>query len=89
MAYSSSEKKALYDVFCQARKRSNLLTLYDRGQLLGCILLDAHKNCLVARCLLKDTVFAGEAFKEAVEKVLKTRYPDHAVCLDLKAYPIS
>lgn len=89
MAYCSAEKKEFYDVFCQARKRSNLMALYDQGQLLGCLLLDPHKKYLVVYCLLKDTVFAGEDMKDAIEKVLKPRYPEHTVCLSLKAYPIS
>ncbi len=89
LAYCSAEGKEIYDVFFQARKRSNLLALYDQGQLLGCLLLDAHKKYLVACCLLKDTVFAGEDMKDAIEKVLKTRYPEQTVCLVLKSYPIS
>ena len=89
MAYCSAEKKEFYDVLCQARKRSHMLALYDQGQLLGCLLLDIHKNSLVACCLLKDTVFAGEDMKDAIEKVLKPRYPEHKICLSMKSYPIS
>ncbi len=89
MAYSSAEKKDFYDVFCQARKRSNLLALYDQGQLLGCLLLETHKNCLAACCLLKDNVITGEDVKETIGNVLKERYPDYTVCLVLKSYPIS
>ena len=89
LAYCSVEKKEFYDVFCQARKRSNLLALYDQGQLLGCLLLDAHKKHLVACCLLKDSVFTGEDMKDAIEKVLKSRYPEHTICLSMKSYPIS
>ena len=89
MAYCSAEKKEFYDVFFQARKRSNLLALYDQGQLLGCLLLDPHKKYLVVNCLLKDTVFPGEDMKDAIEKVLKPRYPEHTVCLSLKSYPVS
>ena len=66
-----------------------MLALYDQGQLLGCLLLDVHKNSLVACCLLKDTVFAGEDMKDAIEKVLKLRYPEHKICLSMKSYPIS
>lgn len=89
MAYCSAEKIEFYDVFCQARKRSNVLALYDQGQLLGCLLLDTHKNYLVAICLLKDSFFAGEEMKDAIEKVLKPRYPEHTICLSMKSYPIS
>ncbi len=89
MAYSSDEKKDFYDVFCQARKRSNLMALYDQGQLLGCLLLDAHKNYLVACCLLKNNVFTDEDVKDTVEKVLKNRYPEYTVRLVMKSYPIS
>ena len=66
-----------------------MLTLYDQGQLFGCILLDAHKKYLVACCLLKDPVFAVEDMKEAIEKELKSRYPEQKVCLVLKSYPMS
>lgn len=50
MAYCSAENKEFYDVFCQARKRSNLLALYDQGQLLGCLLLDFRKKYLIVCC---------------------------------------
>ncbi len=89
MAYSSEENKSFYDVFCQARKRSNLMALYDQGKLLGCLLLGAHKNYLMADCLLKDTVFAGEDIEAEIKKMLKLRYPEHAVCLALRSYQIS
>ena len=89
MAYCSAEKKEFYDVFCQARKLSNLLAVYDRGQLLGCLLLNTHKKYIHACCLMKDTVFASEDITGAIEKVLKTRYPEHTVDLDVRTYPIS
>ena len=80
---------SFYNVFCQARKLSNLLAVYDRGQLLGCLLLNTHKKYIHACCLMKDTVFESEDITGAIEKVLKTRYPEHTVDLDVKTYPIS
>ncbi len=89
MAYSTAEKKDFYDVFCQARKLSTLLAVYDRGQLLGCLLLNTHKKYIHACCLMKDTVFSSEDSTDAIEKVLKPRYPEHTICLSMKSYPIS
>ncbi len=87
--YAAAEKRDLYEVVCCARKRSNLLAVYDQGHLLGCLLLDSHKEYLSACCLLKEPIIADEDCKGAIEKALKSRYPEHKMFLAVKAYPIS
>lgn len=89
LSYADAEKKDLYGVVCHARKRSNLLTIYDQGRLLGCLLIYSHKEYLSACCLLKDTGGANMEYKADVEKALKSRYPEYTIDLDVKSYPVS
>lgn len=80
-AFASSESVRFYDAVCHARKRPEMLALYDGDAMCGCLFFFNRQSSLVAFCLLCDAMYLGAYYEERIEKLLKSSFPDRSVIL--------
>ena len=84
-AYAAAEKVDLYGLMRQSRKNANLFAVYD-DSFCGCVCLFPFRSAMSAICLFRALCFMDQRHRDGLLVLLKERFPQYELFLDIKIY---